>query len=104
MGSDLLFIASHEGDSQVVRLHIDSEEAEIELLQTMANVAPILDFAVMDMGGRDGETQTNEYSSGQARLVTGSGGWEEGSLRRYVFDTNYHCEAITGLAIIIFPY
>ena len=49
--------------------------------------APILDFAVMDMGGRDGETQTNEYSSGQARLVTGSGGWEEGSLRRYVFDT-----------------
>jgi DNA damage-binding protein 1 len=86
MGDGLLFIASHEGDSQVVRLDIESENPSIELLQTMANVAPILDFAVMDMGGRDGETQTNEYSSGQARLVTGSGGWEEGSLRRCVLE------------------
>lgn len=81
MGDGLLFIASHEGDSQVVRLDIESASPTIELLQTMPNIAPILDFTVMDMGGREGETQTNEYSSGQARLVTGSGAWEEGSLR-----------------------
>ncbi|KAH8602074.1 mono-functional DNA-alkylating methyl methanesulfonate N-term-domain-containing protein [Bisporella sp. PMI_857] len=81
MGQGLLFIASHEGDSQVVRLNIESEEPSIQIIQTMANVAPILDFTVMDMGGRDGEAQVNEYSSGQARLVTGSGGWSEGSLR-----------------------
>jgi DNA damage-binding protein 1 len=47
----------------------------------MDNVAPILDFAVMDMGNREGETQANEYSSGQARLVTASGAFEGGSLR-----------------------
>ena len=81
MGSGLIYIGSHEGDSQVVRINLDSEDESIVLLQSMPNIAPILDFAVMDMGGRDGETQTNEYSSGQARLVTGSGVFENGSLR-----------------------
>ena len=81
LGDDLLYIASHEGDSQVVRFNLDPGEESIEVLQTMPNIAPILDFTVMDMGGGNGEGQTNEYSSGQARLVTGSGAWEEGSLR-----------------------
>ena len=81
MEDGLIYIASHEGDSQVVRVNLDLGEPGVEILQTMANIAPILDFAVMDMGGGDGEGQTNEYSSGQARLVTGSGAWEEGSLR-----------------------
>jgi DNA damage-binding protein 1 len=81
MGDGILYIASHEGDSQVVRVNLDPDEPSVEVLQTMPNVAPILDFAVMDMGGGDGEGKTNEYSSGQARLVTGSGAWEEGSLR-----------------------
>ena len=81
MGEGILFIASHEDDSQVVRLELDEDSQTLEVLQTMDNVAPILDFAVMDMGGREGETQTNEYSSGQARLVTGSGVFEGGSLR-----------------------
>ena len=35
----------------------------------------------MDMGNRSGEGQTNEYSSGQARIVTGSGAYQDGSLR-----------------------
>jgi len=81
MGDGILFIASHEGDSQVVRLGIESEEPTVQILQTMANVAPILDFTVMDLGGRDGEVHSSEYSSGEARIVTGSGGWSEGSLR-----------------------
>jgi DNA damage-binding protein 1 len=81
MGAGFVYIGSHEGDSQVIRLNLDDENPSIEILQTMANIAPVLDFAVMDMGGREEETQTNEYSSGQARLVTGSGAWEEGSLR-----------------------
>ncbi|KAH6676481.1 binding protein [Halenospora varia] len=109
MGSDVLFIASHVGDSQIIRLHLDalgdertnteahtethtrtktetetnteSEVEPIEVLQTLANIAPVLDFAVMDMGGREGEATTNEYSSGQARLITCSGAHEEGSLR-----------------------
>ena len=81
MGEGILFIASHEDDSQVVRIQLGDETHSLEVLQTMDNVAPILDFAVMDMGNREGETQTNEYSSGQARLVTGSGVFEGGSLR-----------------------
>jgi DNA damage-binding protein 1 len=81
MGEGILFIGSHEGNSQVIRLDLESNDQNIEVLQTMANIAPILDFTVMDMGSREGQTQTNEYSSGQARLVTGSGGWEDGSLR-----------------------
>jgi DNA damage-binding protein 1 len=81
MGEGILFIASHEDDSQVARLELDDDTPNLEIIQTMDNVAPILDFEVMDMGSREGETQTNEYSSGQARLVTGSGVFEGGSLR-----------------------
>ena len=72
-----VFIGSHQGDSQVIKI----QEKSMEIVQTISNIAPILDFAIMDMGNRDGEGQTNEYSSGQARIVTGSGAFEDGSLR-----------------------
>ena len=72
-----VFIGSHQGDSQVVQI----QEQGVEVLQTFANIAPILDFAIMDMGSREGEGQTNEFSSGQARIVTGSGAYQDGSLR-----------------------
>ncbi|KAI9836643.1 MAG: hypothetical protein M1819_001277 [Sarea resinae] len=72
-----VFVGSHQGDSQVIRV----QEKSIEVVQTLPNIAPILDFTIMDMGSRAGDTQTNEYSSGQARLVTGSGAFKDGSLR-----------------------
>ena len=73
----LVFIGSHYGDSQVFRI-----QKEIGLVQTLVeNIAPILDFTIMDMGNRSGEGQINEYSSGQARIVTGSGAFGDGSLR-----------------------
>lgn len=72
-----LFVGSHQGDSQVVKI----EEKRIELVQVISNIAPVLDFSIMDMGSRAGEGQTNEYSSGQARIVTGSGAFQDGSLR-----------------------
>lgn len=53
----------------------------IETVQTMHNIAPILDFAIMDMGNRAVGEQINDYSSGQARIVTGSGAFQDGSLR-----------------------
>ncbi len=81
MGDGILFVGSHEGDSQLVQLDLTPGNETLKVLQTLENIAPIMDFAVMDMGGRDGETQSNEYSSGQARLVTGSGAFEAGSLR-----------------------
>lgn len=72
-----VFIGSHQGDSQVVKIKQDG----MDIIQTIPNIAPILDFTVMDMGNRAGEGQTNEYSSGQARIVTGSGVFADGSLR-----------------------
>lgn len=72
-----VFIGSHQGDSQVIRI----KEEGSEVVQTITNIAPILDFSIMDMGSRGGESQTNEYSSGQARIVTGSGAFQDGSLR-----------------------
>lgn len=72
-----VFVGSHQGDSQVVRI----AEKSMEVVQTFSNIAPVLDFTIMDMGNRSGEGQTNEYSSGQARIVTGSGAYQDGSLR-----------------------
>jgi DNA damage-binding protein 1 len=72
-----VFVGSHQGDSQVIRI----TEQSMEIVQTFSNIAPVLDFTIMDMGNRSGEGQTNEYSSGQARIVTGSGAYQDGSLR-----------------------
>lgn len=79
LGNDILYIGSHDGDSQVIRL--DLMGCSCEILQILSNIAPILDFTVMDMGNREGEAQANEYSTGQVRIVTGSGVFKTGSLR-----------------------
>jgi DNA damage-binding protein 1 len=72
-----VYVGSHQGDSQVIRI----TEQSMEIVQTFSNIAPVLDFTIMDMGNRSGEGQVNEYSSGQARIVTGSGAYQDGSLR-----------------------
>ena len=77
LDSGYVFIGSHLGDSQVVKIG----QGSIEVIQTLSNISPILDFTVMDMGNRADESQVNEYSSGQARIVTGSGAFQDGSLR-----------------------
>ncbi|KAK3681472.1 hypothetical protein LTR37_020915 [Vermiconidia calcicola] len=73
-----IFVGSHQGDSQVIQI---SEEGGLEVIQTFPNIAPILDFTVMDMGNRSSDAPVNEFSSGQARIVTGSGAFKDGSLR-----------------------
>ncbi|ODA77921.1 hypothetical protein RJ55_06524 [Drechmeria coniospora] len=80
MGRDLLFLASHHGDSQLLRVDVASKT--MTLVQTLSNNGPILDFALMDMGNREGDRQQgNEFSSGQARVVAGCGAYHDGSLR-----------------------
>ena len=77
-----IFVGSHQGNSQVVQIKQGPEgKGSMDIIQTFPNIAPILDFTVMDMGNRSSEAQVNEYSSGQARLVTGSGAFKDGSLR-----------------------
>lgn len=72
-----IFVGSNQGDSQIVQIHPKS----IEVVQTFSNIAPVLDFTVMDMGNRSSDAPVNEFSSGQARIVTGSGAFKDGSLR-----------------------
>jgi DNA damage-binding protein 1 len=72
-----VFVGSHQGDSQIIQI----SERSLEVVQTFDNVAPILDFTVMDMGNRSSDAPVNEFSSGQARIVTGSGAFKDGSLR-----------------------
>ncbi|KAI0132641.1 mono-functional DNA-alkylating methyl methanesulfonate N-term-domain-containing protein [Xylariales sp. AK1849] len=83
MGNDLLFVGAHYGDSQVFKVIVENGAITgLHQVQDMRNISPILDFNIMDMGNREGEEQTtNEYSSGQARIVTGSGVYKDGSLR-----------------------
>ncbi|KAL2267250.1 hypothetical protein VTJ83DRAFT_4527 [Remersonia thermophila] len=84
LGNDLLFVASHYGDSQLFRLDLANEDPRqyLQLIQTLSNIGPILDFTIMDMGNRGDEGQlANEYSSGQARIVTCSGAHKDGTLR-----------------------
>ncbi|KAK4098343.1 hypothetical protein N658DRAFT_499592 [Parathielavia hyrcaniae] len=84
LGDKLLFVASHYGDSQLYRLDLESDDPSryLQLVQTLDNIGPILDFTIMDMGNRGDEGQLgNEYSSGQARIVTCSGVHKDGTLR-----------------------
>ena len=74
LGNGLVYVGSHFGGSQVVRIL----EESLDVIQTFPNIAPILDFSVMDMGTQS--AQVNDYSSGKARLVSGSGGFQDGSL------------------------
>ncbi|KAL4925095.1 DDB1/RSE1 family protein [Aspergillus undulatus] len=77
LGGGVVFVGSHQGDSQVLRIG----EKSFEVIQTLSNIAPILDFTIMDLGNRTSESQTHEFSSGQARIVTGSGAFDDGTLR-----------------------
>lgn len=80
MGNDTLFLASHHGDSQLFRFDIETKA--MVLIKALSNNAPILDFSIMDMGNREGDSQTgNAFSSGQSRIVAGCGAFLDGSLR-----------------------
>lgn len=77
LGAGITFVGSHQGDSQVIRIR----DGSFEVIQTLSNIAPVLDFTIMDLGSRSVETHTHEFSSGQARIVTGSGAFNDGTLR-----------------------
>lgn len=77
LGGGVTFIGSRQGDSKVIRI----TERSFETIQTISSIAPILDFTVMDLGSRSSDDPTHEFSSGQARIVTASGAFHDGSLR-----------------------
>lgn len=86
LANRFLYVASHYGDSQLLRLpkalidsvdsaedtEMDVDEAEqngIQIVDTYTNLAPIVDFCVVDS------------DFGQSQVVTCSGGYKDGSLR-----------------------
>ncbi|KAL0930509.1 DNA damage-binding protein 1a [Colletotrichum truncatum] len=79
MGDGMLFLGSHYGDSQL--LQVDIEQGTTKLVQTIPNIAPILDFSIMDLGNAGDSQVGNAFSSGQARIVAGCGVHQNGSLR-----------------------
>ncbi|EGY14105.1 hypothetical protein VD0002_g1301 [Verticillium dahliae] len=79
MGNEILFLGSHHGDSQLFTLDLCAHT--IRLIQTIPNIAPILDFSIMDLGNAGDSGVGNAFSSGQARIVAGCGVHHNGSLR-----------------------
>jgi DNA damage-binding protein 1 len=77
LGAGITFVGSHQGDSQLIRIG----DGSFEIIQTLSNIAPIMDFTIMDLGNRVDEVHTHEFSSGQARIVTASGAYNDGTLR-----------------------
>ncbi|KAF9971393.1 DNA damage-binding protein 1a [Actinomortierella ambigua] len=67
-----LFVGSHLGDSQLIRLHEDVDEhgEYIEVVETFTNIGPVLDFDVVDLEGQ-----------GQGQIVSCSGAFKDGALR-----------------------
>ena len=72
-----VFVGSHTGDSQIVQIQPEG----VEVLQTFENIAPITDFSIMDLGRGADNSQAADFSSGQARILTASGAWQDGSIR-----------------------
>lgn len=83
MGDGILFVGSHNGDSQLLQVDVEARMASfLDDSPALSNNAPILDFVIMDMGDTSGGGQTGStFSSGKTRLVAGCGAFESGSLR-----------------------
>jgi len=79
MGDGMLFLGSHYGDSQLLSISVETQTTR--LVQTIPNIAPILDFSIMDLGNAGDSQVGNAFSSGQARIVAGCGVHQNGSLR-----------------------
>mmetsp|Transcript_40860 Transcript_40860/g.102893 ORF Transcript_40860/g.102893 Transcript_40860/m.102893 type:complete len:1012 (-) Transcript_40860:694-3729(-) len=73
LDNGVVFVGSAFGDSQLIRLHAEPQEDDetfVEVLETVTNLGPIVDFTVVDLDGQ-----------GQGQVVTCSGAFNDGSLR-----------------------
>lgn len=71
LDNGFVFVGSHFGDSQLVRLRSQAaDNAYVEVVEHFQNLGPIVDFCVVDL-----ERQ------GQGQVVTCSGAFKDGSLR-----------------------
>jgi DNA damage-binding protein 1 len=73
LGDGRAYVGSIFGDSQLIRLLHERDEAgsNIEVLSSHTNIGPIRDMCLVD----------NDKQGGQRQLVTCSGAYKDGSLR-----------------------
>lgn len=64
-------------------------------MQSFSNLAPILDFRVLNLNSGS-EEQQQHYSSGQVRIVAASGGFYDGGLRSLKSGVGLDDSAILG--------
>ncbi|XP_051128213.1 DNA damage-binding protein 1-like [Andrographis paniculata] len=71
LGNDTVFVGSNLGDSQLIKLGSQPEAtcSCIKLLESYVNLAPIVDFCVVDL-----------EKQGLGQVITCSGGYKDGSL------------------------
>jgi DNA damage-binding protein 1 len=69
---NVVFIGSHFGDSQLLRILNEPTEqgSLLEVIDTMTNIGPITDFTIVDV-----------EKQGQSQVITCSGAFKEGSVR-----------------------
>jgi DNA damage-binding protein 1 len=80
LDSNVVFVGSSFGDSQLIRLLTERSEDDgedgdgsfVHVLETHPNLGPIVDLCVVDVEGQGG---------GQGQVVTCSGAMKDGSLR-----------------------
>lgn len=77
LDNGLLFIGSHFGDGQLLR--VSDSNPKIEVIHTLTNLAPISDFTVV--GTELAGVEVHQYASGQTTVLTCSGGFFDGGLR-----------------------
>lgn len=84
LDNGVVFIGSSSGDHQLIQLHPEKDEhgTYIEVLESYTNLAPIVDFQVVDLDRQ-----------GQGQVVTCSGNYKDGSLRIIRSGIGIHEEA-----------
>lgn len=95
LGDGHVFVGSQSGDSQLVRL--SPTGARCEILQTFSNIAPILDFQVLNKSNSSTDDPLQDlYTSGQTTIITASGGEFDGTLRSLKSGVGLEDSAILG--------
>lgn len=90
LDSGIVFVGSSMGDSNLIKLHaqkIEETDGYVELVDSMPNIGPIVDFSVIDLDRQ-----------GQGQIVTCSGGGRNGSLRIIRNGIGFNCQASIELS------
>lgn len=90
LNAGVIFVGSHFGDSQVVRIVMSTdgyESPQLQILNTFTNVAPIMDAILVNQGSGQVSCPGTfapspvEHVFSQSQIITCSGAHNSGSIR-----------------------